>query len=140
MDLTLPVNTDEDILKAVTTAYAAARTSNPGETERGKAISAALDGALQAFRSKGGVVLRQGGGAVEVVAQGGAGQTAGDPLAFWEEISKLLHESEEKGYALAKTRSLLASLEGELDETNRGVMALYAELDDRATNCGKPTN
>ena len=34
--------------------------------------------------------------------------------------------------ALAARDAELASLQGELDETNRGVLALYAELDTQA--------
>jgi signal transduction histidine kinase/CheY-like chemotaxis protein len=128
MDLKLPVNTEEDVLKAASAAYAAACESNLGVTERRKAISAALDGAIRAFRGK---------ERAQVVVEDGRGQPQGDPLAFWEEISRLVHESAEQGEALAKTRGLLASLEGELDETNRGVMALYAELDDRADKLRK---
>jgi len=137
MDLTLPVNTEEDVLKAVTAAYDTACQWNLDEAERAKAISAALDGAIRACRSKGSIELRRGNGdGMEVVVRTGDAPQV-DPLTVWEEISKLLHESAAKGDALAKTRALLAGMESELDETNRGVMALYAELDDRADKLRK---
>lgn len=55
--------------------------------------------------------------------------TAGDPLAeIQQQNQELLNALEE----LTRRREELSALNRELEDTNRGVMALYAELDERA--------
>ena len=55
-----------------------------------------------------------------------------DGAATLEGLAQLLASASTATQALAKSRSAMTALESELDETNRGVMALYAELDERA--------
>jgi signal transduction histidine kinase/CheY-like chemotaxis protein len=68
------------------------------------------------------------------VAEKLAGQSPGEPLEV------LRQQNEELLRALVELRSRegeLAQLNGELEETNRGVVALYAELDERANSLKK---
>jgi signal transduction histidine kinase len=56
------------------------------------------------------------------------------PSAAVQGIAAMLRTSAE---TIERNRELVSSLEAELEETNRGVMALYAELDDRADKLRK---
>ncbi len=43
----------------------------------------------------------------------------------------------EQAALIAQLQSETAALRDELDETNQGVLALYAELDTQANNCAR---
>jgi signal transduction histidine kinase len=150
MDVILPVHTEGDLLHAVAAVHEAACRLKLAEADRGRVMAAALQGAVRGRRTHGSVALHsEAGGALEVLFQPGdgpperlaalpipaQGPTDGDCAdspALWEDLSKLLTRSAEGTEALEESRRTIAGLQNELDETNRGVMALYAELDDRA--------
>lgn len=155
MDLRLPVNSQADVVGAMTAVHRAARELGLADGDRGQAIAATLEGAVRALRTKGAITLRTPRGeTVELALEHGGDPEErlatlpipiqvhkgslrqDDPVAgaigCWEDLSKLVNSGAQMAEALAKSRSIVASLESELDETNRGVMALYAELDERA--------
>jgi signal transduction histidine kinase len=143
LNVTVPVNTAADVTHVITTVHRAARTLQLSEHDLLRAIAAVIDGTAKAFETKGQITVHAEGGSMELLLQQEGvptqilvhfAATTESPIApvGLSELPELARTLVEAGNALERSRGMVANLENELDETNRGVMALYAELDDRA--------
>lgn len=144
MNLTMPVNNSSDATGVITLVHNAVRALNLTDRDRLRALAAAIDGAARALDSKSLVTLRvvhntlemalEKDGASEVLVQFEVNADRSIPVDLdrSEELHALARTLTEASEALDRSRSMVDTLERELDETNRGVMALYAELDERA--------
>ena len=79
-------------------------------------------GVVLGLRLERGTTAALGPGRLAEVARELAVQRSGDPKAEVEHLTRELAQRDE----------MLRALRGELEDTNRGVMSLYAELDERA--------
>jgi signal transduction histidine kinase len=147
----LAIRSDADVAAALLAIHGEICALGLKEPDRARAIVAVLEGAARARRSGGDLGLETTAGRLEVILRNtgrpaellaalpvpaeSAEQAAASPL--WDDLSRLLAGAAEAHEAREKSRRMVTSLEAELEETNRGVMALYAELDERADKLRK---
>jgi signal transduction histidine kinase len=133
--LSLPVRSAEDVLSVVEQSAAIAHQLGQPPEETARMMLAALEIARRARGSSATVELvRDESGRLDVAAkaQAGAPGGAGGSPQTGSEIATPLDEGALLRKERDQARSAVRALESELEETNRGVLALYAELDDRA--------
>ncbi len=154
MKYAFSIRNETEALEAAAAICARTGAAGGGAADRSLVVKAAIDGVVRALRTGATLTLEMDGGSscelrldgerqpVESLARlpVSAGVAVSDghaPAALLEEISKLLAGAIAMGEELRKSRAMIGTLENELDETNRGVMALYAELDERADKLRK---
>lgn len=153
--LVIKIETPDDILPTVASLHSALISKGVGTQDRLRLLAAAIDAAVSAAEQPendkdASLVLETAEDSAETlqllfvasrnalptrlgtVRSGPAPLDAKDRGFHQISLARELADSLRAAQELANKQGLIATLDAELEETNRGVMALYGELDDRA--------
>jgi signal transduction histidine kinase len=127
-----PIFTEGDVLNAAAHAASLAAAAGCDALDQARIHLAALTEAADARRAGGDIRIESNGTILSVTGPANRHEFAlpGEPRdAAPFAPASLLQSLDE---TVRESRAQMTALQSELDETNRGVLALYSELDDRA--------